>query len=306
MTILLEPGEIGPPYDNILRNPITGRIPDLTDLDSILKRTFERNGFIPLWGGPPGEGYKTMGRRVDPWDHPAAPADMAITPPDPPNAFKMIQKLEDWGYNVYDDDSDKFLHHVIMGDTYPDVEESQFQTIRITAPSTGRQVIAELIHFDLRTTAGNTLAVTQAWNKKNDDRPRHEKLPLRDIILALWVFRLRRAAHDLSAIIYYGVIEKELADNLFQSVYLLMGQDILTNLVLNRRTESPREKRAFSLLLNEAPFCIGFNKMLEEFEEFTGVCIHSFEFLPIDSEDPDQASKPPFHFRIKFHEVERG
>ncbi|KAI7782732.1 hypothetical protein LA080_012923 [Diaporthe eres] len=70
---------------------------------------------------------------------------MAITPPDPPVAYKMIQKLEDWGYHVSDDDSDKELHRVFMGDTYPDVEESQFQAIRITAPSTGRLAIDELI-----------------------------------------------------------------------------------------------------------------------------------------------------------------
>lgn len=248
-----------------------------------------------------------MGRRVEPWDHPAAPTDTAITPPDPPIAYKVIQKLEDWGYHVYDDDDDdddEYLRRIYVGDTYPDVKESQFQAIRITAPSTGL-VIDELIHFDVGTTAGNTLAVTQAWNKKNDEGPQHEKLSLREIILAFWVFRLRRAAHDLSAIIYYSVIEKELRDNLFQFVYTLMDQDLLTNLVLNRETESPQEKRAFSLLLNTAPFCIGVNKMLEEFEEFTGVYIQSFEFLPVDTEDPDPTNTPVFHFRIKFHKVER-
>lgn len=305
LTVLLEPGEIGPPYDNIFRDPISGSVPDPTEVEKILTRTCARNGFIPLWGELPDERYKAMGRRVEPRDHPAAPTDKAITPPDPPIEFKTIQKLEDWGYNVYDDDEDEDLHRVIVGDTYTDVGVSQFQAVRIPAPSTDRLLLDEFIHFDVGTTAGNTLAVTQAWNKKNDARPRDEKLPLRDIILALWVSHLGRAAHDLSAIIYYGVIEKELADRLFPFVYALMDKDMLTKVVLNRETTSPQEERAFSLLLKEAPFCIGVNKMLEEFEEFAGVYITSLEFIPLDTEDPDPESKPPFHFRIEFHKVER-
>lgn len=305
LTILLEPGELGPPYSNRWRAPTSRRVWDPTEVDKILSRIFARNGFIPLCDEPPDERYKMMGRRVEPWDHPAAPTDIAITPPDPPVSFKVIQKLDDWEYNVHDDNSDEDLHRVIVGDTYPDVDVSEFQAIHITTPSAGRLLIDELIYFDARTTAGNTLAVAQAWNKKNDERPRHEKLPLRDIILALWVFHLRRAARDLSAIIYYGVIEKELVDRLFQLAYGLMGKDTLTNLVLNRESQSPQENRAFSLLLKEAPFCIGVNKMLEEFEEFTGVFIKSLEFIPMDTEDPDQASQPPFHFRINFNKVGR-
>lgn len=241
-----------------------------------------------------------MGRRVDPRDHPAAPTDKAITPPNPPLAYKTIQKLEDWAYEVYDDDSNKEVNGYMVQDTYPDVEESQFQTIVIHAPSFGPDTIDELIYFDVGTSAANVLAVTNARNKEDDKHPPEEKLPMRDIILAFWVIYLGRAARDLNAIIYYSVVEPALSDRLFQFIYGLMGQDILTDLVLNREAESPQERRAFSLLLEEAPFCIGVNKMLQEFEEFAGVNIQSFEFLPVDAEIVPSTNKPPFNFRIKF------
>lgn len=306
LTVLLEPGEMRPPYDFMWQDPVTGRRRDLTEVAEILSRTYSRNGFIRLWGGPPDLSYKMMGRRVEPWDHAAARTDMAIAAPRPPDTYKEIQNLEDWGYTVYDDDSDKEAHDIVIRDTYPGVEESQHQAIRIFVPSLSQRVVDEFIYFDAGTTAGNTLAITQAWNKNRDNRPKHEKLPLREIILAFWVLHLRRAPHDLSAIIYYVVVEEKLEEELFHAVYNLMGEDVLTNLTLNRETESLQEKEAFTLLLEEAPFCIGAGKMLEEFEEFAGVRIKSFEFLPIDTEDPEKADKPPFHFRIELHKVGEG
>lgn len=299
LTILLQPRGIGSPYDNIWRHPISGQVPDEMGVARTLSRTFARNGFMPFRGKPLDNGYRVMGRRVEPRDHPAAPTDMSITPPNPPGAYKVIQKLEDWGYNVFDDDSDDELNQILVQVTYADVE-SQYQAIRITVPSVSREVIDEFIYFDIGTTAGNTLAITQAWNFRRDDRPQHEKLALRDIILGFWVFNLGRAAHDLSAIMYYSVIETVLKDELFQLVYQMMDEDILTHLVLNRETESPQEKEVFDLLLKRAPFCIGVNRMLEEYQEFAEVHIKSFEFLPFDTEDPAQADNPPFQFRINF------
>lgn len=178
-----------------------------------------------------------------------------ITPPNPSGAFKVIQKLEDWGYHVVDDDSDDELNQLLVAISYADVE-SQYQAIRITVPSISQRVVDVFIYFDMGTAAGNTLAITQAWNFRRDERPQHEKLALRDIILAFWVFNLGRAAHDLSAIIYYSVIEEVLRHELFQLVYQMMDEDILAHLALNRETESSREKEAFDLLLKRAPFCI--------------------------------------------------
>jgi len=301
LTIVLEPGEIGPPFDSIWRDAISGQAPDQTEVAKVLSRTYARNGFIPFEFGSLDEtSYKVMGRRVEPCDHPAAPTDMSITPPHPPDAYKVIQKLEDWGYQVLDDDSDEDMNQILLEPQYPDVG-SQFQAIRITVPSIGLGVVDEFIHCDVGTTAGNTLAITQAWNTSiRDERPQDEKLRLRDIIIAVWVSHTGRAARDLSAIMYYAVIEPVLRDELFQLVYQMMGQNILTELALNRETESTQEKEAFSLLLQRAPFCIGVNKMLEEFREFAEVRITSFQFFPFDAGDPAQADKPGFQFRINF------
>lgn len=302
LTILLQPRGIGSPYDTIWREPRSGQRPDEMEVARALSRTFVRNGFMPFRGESLDNMFRVMGRRVELRNHAAAPSDMSFTPPNPPGAYKVIQKLEDWGYHVFDDGSDDELTQILVTITYADAE-SQYQAIRITVPSISQQVIDEFIYFDIGTAAGNTLAITQAWNLRGDQRPQHEKLALRDIILAFWVFNLGRVAHDLSAIMYYSVIETVLRDELFQLVYQMMDEDILTHLALNRETESPQEKEAFDLLLKRAPFCIGINKMLEEYQEFAEVRIESFEFLPFDTEDPAQAELPPFQFRINFHKV---
>lgn len=299
LTIVLEPGEIGAPYDKAWQDPTSGRVRDLAEVTRILSRTYARNGFMPLEVGPPEEMFKVMGRRVEPHDHPADPADMSITPPDPPDAYKVMQKLEDWGYQVVNGETDYETHQVPVTHTYPDAV-SNLHVVRAIVPSISQRVVDEFIHFGVTTVAGSILAITEAWNRINDNRPQHEKLRLREIILAFWTSHLGRAARDLRAIIYFDPIENVLRNELFQAIYRLMRRDILTNLILNRDTESSQELRAFSLLLERALFCIGVHKMLEEFEEFEEVSITSFEFLPVLTGDSIDRSKPRFHFRINF------
>ncbi|POS81067.1 hypothetical protein DHEL01_v200534 [Diaporthe helianthi] len=299
LTIVLEPGGAGAPYDKVWQDPTSGRVMDPAEVINILSRTYARNGFLPLEAGRPEEIFKVMGRRVEPWDHPADPTDMSITPPGPPDAYKVIQKLGDWGYQVIDVDSNYETHQVPVASTYPDAV-SNFRVVRIIVPSISQRVVTEVIHFDVTSAAGNTLAITEAWNKINDNRSEGEKLRLREIILAFWVSHLGRAARDLRAITYYDPVENVLRNELFQAIYRSMGRGILTNLTLNRETESPEETRAFNLLLERAPFCIGAHRMLEEFQEFAEVNMKSFEFLPVLSGDSINKTKPRFHFRINF------
>lgn len=302
LTVVLEPGDPGAPYNRAWRDPTSGRQRDQAEVIGILSRTYARNGFMPHEVGRPEEIYNVMGRRVEPRDHPAAPTDMFITPPDPPDSYKEIRRLEDWGYEITYGDSDYETHRVPVAHTYPDVV-SNFHVVRVTVPSISQRLVDELIHFDVTTAAGNTLAITEAWNNINDTRPWGQKLRLREIILAFWVSQLGRAARELRSIIYYDPVENVLRNVLFQAIYRLMSRDILTNLTLNKRTESSRENQAFSLLLDRAPFCIGVQKMLEEFQEFAEVSITSFDFLPVLTGDSIDRSKPRFHFRINFSQT---
>ncbi|KAG8165218.1 hypothetical protein KVR01_005493 [Diaporthe batatas] len=299
LTIVLEPGEIGAPYDSAWRDPTSGRARDPAEVARILSRTYARNGFMPLEVGPPDEIFKVLGRKVEPRDHPADPADMSIMPPDPPGTYKVIQTLAERYYRVLDGDPDYETHQVPVAQTYPDAVSS-FHVVRIIVPFISQRVVDEFIHFDAATTAGNTLAITEAWNRVNDNRPQGQKLRLREIILAFWTSHLGRAALDLRAIIYFDPAEHVLRNELFQAIYRLMSRDILTNLIVNRDTESTEEMRSFNLLLERAPFCIGVHKMLEEFQEFEEVSITSFEFLPVLTGDSIDKNKPRFNFRINF------
>lgn len=61
----------------------SGRMDAATRIRAIA-RAYERNGFIRLTRPDAEDAHEEMGRRVDPGDHPAAPGDVAIVPPDPP------------------------------------------------------------------------------------------------------------------------------------------------------------------------------------------------------------------------------
>lgn len=80
--VLLEPGLLGREYrtgwDSSM-NP--GLEMTMEERTRTVGRAYERNGFLYL---NKEEDDEVMGRRVDPRDHPAAPGDVAITPPDPP------------------------------------------------------------------------------------------------------------------------------------------------------------------------------------------------------------------------------
>ncbi|KAG8170192.1 hypothetical protein KVR01_000937 [Diaporthe batatas] len=82
--VLLEPGLLGPAYRSqwaSSANP--GVTMPLDERARAIGRAYERNGFMYLDQGDPDE--ELMGRRVDHRDHPAAPGDVAIAPPDPPD-----------------------------------------------------------------------------------------------------------------------------------------------------------------------------------------------------------------------------
>lgn len=88
LSIILEAGALGAPYAGDWQDPITGDEMDDDAKIPVIARAYERNGFMRL--NPGDDGYfmpnYVMGRRVDPEDHPAAPGDMAIVPPNPPDS----------------------------------------------------------------------------------------------------------------------------------------------------------------------------------------------------------------------------
>lgn len=212
-----------------------------------------------------------------------------------PDGSKAVQRLEDWGYEVSDFVDEDYYEHLIQ-DSYPIIDEDEFHALRVTVPSVGPKAIDKLIYFDPETTAGDTMAISEAWNKRGDTRPTHEKLPLRDIIVTIWVRHLNRPLRDLRALMYYTVVQHELNDPHRRFVYRLLGEEIDTDLVLNRNSESPQESEAFAFLLKNTPFCLGAQRMLAENPDFAGVQVESFEFLPITDGIPDD--DPFFHFRI--------
>ncbi|KAG6354070.1 hypothetical protein INS49_005041 [Diaporthe citri] len=83
LTILLEPGLLGSAYRSNWTSSINPGL-EMTFSERIrtVGRAYERNGFLYL---NQEEDEELMGRRVDPRDHPAAPGDVAIMPPDPPD-----------------------------------------------------------------------------------------------------------------------------------------------------------------------------------------------------------------------------
>ncbi|KAI3395965.1 hypothetical protein diail_604 [Diaporthe ilicicola] len=212
-----------------------------------------------------------------------------------PDGSKRIQRLQDWGYTVRDADHKSIRHDVndlLFGG-------GEFRGYDIFPQ--GKGMVDQLIVFDSDSAARDVLAVNAAWNT-GDQRPKHEKLPLRDILLAVWVHHLNRSVHDLRHLVYFNVVQEDLNDDLRPEVYELMGEDMKDNLVVHSQGEAPGEAEAFSLLLEKAPFCIGAQKMLEEYPEFSEVEIVSFEFLPIVLEFGDYLDNEPpyFDFRINF------
>lgn len=215
-----------------------------------------------------------------------------------PDGSKAVQTLEDWGYEVSNFVDEDYYEHLIQ-DSYPIIDEDEFHAIRVIVPSVGRGAVDKLIYFDAETIAGDTLAISEAWNMRGDTRPRHEKLPLRDILVTIWVRHLNRPLQDLKALMYYTVVEANLNLEHRRFVYALLGEELDTDLVLRRDSESPQEAEAFSFLLNNTPFCLGAHRMLRENPDFAGVEVESFEFLPITDGLPDP--EPFFNFRINWN-----
>lgn len=217
-----------------------------------------------------------------------------------PDGSKAIQRLEDWGYKVENVDigglGELMRTHL---EDFPLVNTSEIQVRRVTVPSVTKATIDELVYFDSSDfTFSDTLVCTQAWNKRNDERHIHEKLPLREIFCSFWVLHLGRQLRNLKRILYYDVIQEDLADELRPLVYGLMGEDMRTSLVIRREGGSAQEAEAFAVLCERAPFCNGAQKMVRELPEFEEVEIESFEFLPMRGDEELVEGQPLFSFRI--------
>lgn len=215
---------------------------------------------------------------------------------------KKIQRLSDWGYQV-DTVSEFAFEESGLSSVYPDLIEDECNVRHISHPEVGADYLDSLVSFDLATIADDTLAVSEAWNEDFDPRPKFERLQVRDIILGFWVYELGKPARDLKYIVYLTVIESNLDGRLQPPIYELMGmkKTLDEKLIIRRENQSPEEGEAFTILLKSAPFCIGAQKMCDEYPEFAGQ-IQSFEFLPQIVVDDDGRTQPfpSFNFRIAF------
>lgn len=79
LTVLLEPGLLKAQFENEWRDP-TGSEMNMADQINAIVRAYVRNGFMRL-----SFELLHMGRRIEPGDHPAAPGDVNIDPPAPPD-----------------------------------------------------------------------------------------------------------------------------------------------------------------------------------------------------------------------------
>lgn len=87
LSVMLEAGELGEPYNGDWQDPVTGDEMEYSDRMRLIARAYERNGFMRLIRPHPRDilPNNVMGRRIDPEDHPALPSDTAIVPPNPPD-----------------------------------------------------------------------------------------------------------------------------------------------------------------------------------------------------------------------------
>lgn len=87
LSVMLEAGELGDPYNGDWQDPVTGDEMEYSDRMRTIARAYERNGFMRLIRPHPRDILPNlvMGRRIDPEDHPALPSDTAIVPPNPPD-----------------------------------------------------------------------------------------------------------------------------------------------------------------------------------------------------------------------------
>ncbi|KAK7698450.1 hypothetical protein SLS64_012571 [Diaporthe eres] len=79
LTVLLEPGLLKAQFENEWRDP-SGSEMNMVDQINAIVRAYVRNGFMRL-----SFELLHMGRRIEPGDHPAAPGDVNIDPPAPPD-----------------------------------------------------------------------------------------------------------------------------------------------------------------------------------------------------------------------------
>ncbi|POS78510.1 hypothetical protein DHEL01_v203089 [Diaporthe helianthi] len=224
----------------------------------------------------------------DPFDDLRRPLVLAA-----PDGMKRVQRLADWGYVLYKHEVDYKAVELVYAKT---IEDAQCHSREIIHPGHSSEENLDILdYFDAGSVAGDTLAISEAWNSF-DKRPRHETLSLRDILLAFWVNELDRPARGLKRILYYLVKEETLRYRLWPAIYNLMGVNQTQDLLIRREGESAQEQEAFATLLRTSPFGIGIQKMLDEYSEFAGVQIRSFEFLP---EPPsDWTDELSFQFRI--------
>ncbi|KKY39662.1 hypothetical protein UCDDA912_g00366 [Diaporthe ampelina] len=195
--------------------------------------------------------------------------------------FKTIPDLKALGYDVYGSNpaSGDWVHYEV---------------------SHGATFLADLAIYK-NNEKPDVLAVFNAQTA-DDDRP--GRLPLRDILLGVWVHSVGRDPADLLAIQYRDVYEDDLVVATHR-VYGLMGESESQDLMqviptciyipeykVLRDHHSDEEEEAYDLLHDGTAFGAGAQKMIDEFEEMHGKNVEAFGY---------NAQAPSvFHFAVYF------
>ncbi|KAF3766269.1 hypothetical protein M406DRAFT_330101 [Cryphonectria parasitica EP155] len=184
-------------------------------------------------------------------------------------ASKEVQEPVKWGYEVKRRSPQSNGSPLIYSITHPEYKDifgkinGEIDVFRYSAEDEG------------------SLDIVCAWNGL-DERARHEKLSLRQLLLGFWKFTLGHNPRDLKQITYVYVQETSLT-NLIIQIYNKMGAGLFTDLLI-----SSGDEEVFQMIANGTPFGNGAQQMLSEYDEFAGVQIESFQFIWEEGENyPD-------------------
>jgi hypothetical protein len=178
---------------------------------------------------------------------------------------KQIQSLEAWGYIV----------EPVSGSTRRELPPNE-KHWNISHPRAVDPERRPINTFSVTNEDKTLLKIPRAFNDdvEFDQRPRSEKLSLREQIVSFWTLVEGRDLKDLKKMIYTSVIEHHIR-YCMEEVYMMKHLDEFDPLEL--KPSDP----AFMILLENTPFLASAQKMVEDHaDKFAGKKIESVSFNP--------------------------
>lgn len=150
-------------------------------------------------------------------------------------------------------------------------------TYKIQIPTINKVQTHILNIFEVSDTPAHAdrIVVKAAWNGISDKRPKTNKMPLRGLILGIWI-RAKGRLKNLVQIYYMHVVERDLVNitpAVFEKFCCPVGNTII------QQGRSVCENEAFNLLASKTPFGAGAMKMVGEYEEMIRFRVKSFQYF---------------------------